>query len=429
MSISIISLKELFQKFIQKAFFNHVHKDMNFPLDIQADTGLSEREILESLYSASVLGGRCLCFLNKIGEIKKNRLLNGILVIVSFSVPEKITVPTIFCKSLKDIVKALEVSIELSDEIRLPVAIVISERLAGSFMEDADFRLGTQKSYSNLTKEHFKIMTENTLVDKLSVAEALLSNNFPQQKISGLLSFDKDGNFFKYLVPFSDLKGRIEPENIFVNESESGKLKVVFKQYGLPLFLVKDDEIVPDSYLRQNLCPGCPFVSVLENINHKNYEIFTDVDCKAVQKKFGICRLDVSEAYGIFISSVNKKYIFIGRYSNFRDKFLDKIPKESVVILKDVNRCGDFFKITGHPEKSGLPNYIFPYACENIIRYKPVKFKPAKCNCIEKGIEPLCIKITSCPALELSDNKVFLNSGLCTGCNACIKPCPTGALK
>lgn len=430
MGINIINLKELFDKFIQKSGFNHVYKGSNFIMDIVAEVTSEPEGILESLYASSLLGGRCVLFSNNAPELKNLRLLNGIFIIVSFGIPQKVTVPAIFCKSAQDVKKALEISIEISDETRLPVMIVVAKQLVGSLMEDTDFNFGSQKIYSNLTKELFKTPSTGTIIDKLSVAETLLHSKLSQPKISGLLSLNKCGSFFKYLVPLSNIENRIESEDTFVNETEFGALKGIFGQYGLSVCVKKSDEkVFENDYFRKSLCPGCPFVSIFKNINFVNYEVFTDIDCESIVKKFGITNLNSNEAYGIFMSNVNKKYIFIGRYSRFREKFVDKMPKDSVILLKDMSRKTDFLKVISHPEKAGLPNYVFPYACENIIKYGSVKFNSAKCSCLKKAIEPLCIKNTFCQALELNGDKIFLNTNLCTGCNACLKFCPTGALK
>lgn len=430
MGINIINLKELFDKFIQKFGFNHVYKGSNFIMDIGAEVASEPEVILESLYVSSLLGGRCVLFFNNAPELKNLRLLNGIFIIVSFGIPQKVTVPAIFCKSAQDVKKALEISVEISDETRLPVMIVLAKQLVGSLMEYTDFNFGSQKTYSNLTKELFKTPSTGTIIDKLSVAEALLHIKLSQPKISGLLSLNEYGSFFNYLVPLSNVQNTIDLENTFINSWELGELKGILEQYSLSIPVKKSDEkVFENDYFRKNLCPGCPFVSIFKNINFDSYEVFTDIDCSSVLEQFSMTKLSSNEAYGIFISNVNKKYLFIGRYSRFREKFVDKIPKDSVILLKDMSRKTDFLKVISHPEKAGLPNYVFPYACENIIRYGSVKFNSAKCSCFKKGIEPLCIKNTFCPALELNGNKIFLNSNLCTGCNACIKFCPAGALK
>lgn len=430
MGINIINLKELFDKFIQKSGFHHVYKGPNFIMDIGAEVASEPEGILESLYVSSLLGGRCLLFLNNPPELKNLRLLNGIFIIVSFDIPKKVTVPAIFCKSAQDIKKALEISIEISDETRLPVMIVVAKQLVGSLMEEIDFNFGNQKTYSNLNKELFKTPSTGAIVDKLSVAEALLNSKLTQPEISGLFSLNQCGTFFKYLVPLSNVQNRIDLDNTFINSWELGELKGILEQYGLSISVKKSDEkVFENNYFRKNLCPGCPFVSIFKNISFDNYEVFTDIVCESIVEKFGITNLNSNEAYGIFMSNVGKKYIFIGRYSRFREKFIDKMPEDSVILLKDMSRKTYFLKVISHPEKAGLPNYVFPYACENIIKYGSVKFNSAKCSCLKKAIEPLCIKNTFCPALELNGDKIFLNTNLCTGCNACLKFCPTGALK
>ena len=430
MVTSIISLKELFHKFIQNAGFHHVYREPSFLVDVQGEVVSEVDGILESLCVSSLIGKRSILFCNSNVELEKMRLLNGIFVIISFVIPERITIPTIFCKSANELKDALEVSLEFSDEARLPVMIVIAKQLSGILMEGTDFSFGSQKTYSNLNKDMFETISSSAILEKFSVAEILLCSKLPQRIISGRLSLNDCGVFFKYLVPFSDVNNRIDLENTFVDEREFDSLKGILKQDDLLLSVRKGQEKSSgENCFRKNLCPGCPFVSIFKNGGYKDCEIFTDIECSSVLELFGMTKLSSNEAYGMFISDINKRYLFIGRYSRFREKFVGKIPKGSVIILKDINRERDFLKAINHPEKALTPNYIFPYACENIIKYKPVRFNLAKCNCFQKGTQPLCVENTFCPALEIGVGKVFLNRDLCTGCNACVKFCPTGALK
>lgn len=75
-------------------------------------------------------------------------------------------------------------------------------------------------------------------------------------------------------------------------------------------------------------------------------------------------------------------------------------------------------------EKPGVKAIIFKYTCALLLKpEKAVEIRQDKCIQCKK-----CITSIGCPGIIIKDNKVTIETSLCTGCGLCKQICPTGAI-
>jgi len=423
------STEEIFESFIVNAKFDIIAKEHNFNIKIDGNISyLTSAQLPNVLNISAILGKKCIAFISELSQFKIKNLLSGVFIIVTTTIPKYITIPTLFCKNADQLGFTLETAYNLSIETRLPVNVVLGSKSINSLTKDYTFNISSQQSKQNISKSNISDIDTATIVEKLSLAEAILNTKMPNKLESDLLSLNLDGDFLNYIIPHT--KSYPIGSNFKVHKKEVESLKPV-----LELLNIKFDTIEINNHecnidIRNALCPGCPFVSIFTNLNLNDYFIFSNIKCQSIYESFDINHMSMDEFYGLLLAEVKQNFLFITNYSDFNQKYLKNVDiKEKIILLKDAEIDREFFKLTKYPFKLTKPNFIFPYSCENINSYKIPKINPEKCTCIKDGKVADCMAKTFCPAIKTENNFIKIDSQFCTGCRACVAYCQKGAIK
>jgi hypothetical protein len=429
MNLIYKTTKEILIEFIDRAKFDIVAVQHNFLLRLEGTVDfLNPVEIVESLGTSAIFGKKCIAFMDKLPYYKIKNLLSGTFIIVSTKIPDDITIPTLFCKNTEQLGYFLETAYEISLDTRLPINIVLSETSVINFAKEYSFAIDNQQSRQNITKSNLTQAEEYVIEEKLSLAEAILSNKMPNNLEQKILSFKFEGSFFNYIIPH--LKPPFKHQIYNAYDMEIKEFANIIGKLGITCEVIKYNDSINDIKTRPSLCPGCPFVSIFSEMNLKEYFVFSDINCKSIYEIFDIIPLKINEFYGILISEVKQNFLFITNYSSFSQKYLKNVNIDGkVILLKDTDIDREFFKFIKYPFKISKANFIFPYSCDNIASYKIPKLKLEKCTCAANSKIPVCIDNTYCPALKIKGGKIDIDSSFCTGCRACVSYCTNGALK
>ncbi|UOD35798.1 4Fe-4S binding protein [Deferribacteraceae bacterium V6Fe1] len=423
------STEEIFESFIVNAKFDIVAKEHNFDIQIDGNISyLTGAQIPNVLNISAIFGKKCIAFISELSEFKIKNLLSGVFIIVTTSIPKKITIPTLFCKNADQLGFTLEAAYELSLETRLPVNVVLGSKAINSLTKDYTFNISSQQSRQNISKSNIRDIDTTLIVEKLSLAEAILNAKMPNKLKSNLLSLNFDGDFLNYIIPH--ISPNSVGSNFKVYKKEIESLKPVLELLNIKFDMVEISNNECNINTRNALCPGCPFVSIFTNLKLNDYYIFSNIKCKSIYESFGINHMSMDEFYGLLFAEIKQNFLFIANYSDFNQKYLKNVDvKGKIILLKDTEIDREFFKLTKYPYKLAKPNFIFPYSCENINSYKIPKVKSEKCSCIRDGKIADCMTKTSCPAIKTAGSAIKIDPQFCTGCRACVAYCPKGAIK
>ena len=263
-----------------------------------------------------------------------------------------------------------------------------------------------------------------------------LSNNFTTEYNDEIFSLKyKHGYFPDYFIPFIVTESILSIKNkkLEVYESEKESLSNFFYEnfnISLELSPVKD-RVFPE--VKDLLCPGCPFVNILNKGVSADTIVYTNIRCEGVKKAFSeqLNFVSIDGYIGIISSEIKVPTLFIGYASSYKPHYYKFLSKRGrMILLSDtgVNKLSGFSFIK-HPKKLGnTKNTIYPYSCNNIKMYSKVKIKFNKCQCIKENKPCEVVDKTLCPAIYRASNNMLLDSDMCNGCLACKVVCSKGAI-
>lgn len=424
---------EIITEFIEQAGFGTGFAETNFPVSFpDYDLRLLVSEGINYLLGAATSGNKSIGFFHSPVDFYLQNPLKSECILITTCLPERLCTPIVFCKNITSLKDKLTKSIQVSEESRLPVILVISESVLFNYCEIDDFEFDNEriKPYIDNKSLSTFFSTENYL-DNLNIAEAFLSRAFSNKFSSdNIVSINnEEGNFIDYLVPYiksSQLESLEECSKIFISKSEEKFFKILSLHYTLNISYELLSEETNEK-LVPILCPGCPFALIFSKIKTDDYTVFTDIACPSLSKHLNIKIRSLDFVAGLS-RNVKNKLIFVGNISNFKNSLVKNAGGIEIILLNDTGDAQTIYPEI-KPQKLQKTDITLPYSCNNIKDYGKVSIVPKKCKCLKKGEKPVCIAKTLCPALFTSHDIISVDNNLCTGCGVCKLACPYGAVK
>lgn len=436
-NMDIKNCKEIITEFVERYSFTNIYTDKSLPLgNKQSSLFLDNQNAISFLLASSLTGCKSIGFFSKLPSIHVTHSLRGECVFISRDIPDKIDIPTIFCRQPEDLTNILVLAIKVSSESKLPVSIVISDNVINNYTIGEKISCDLIRTSAYLHHNTFKtVITPSYIENCINTAENIISQQLKNDIKDTFISFnDSQLPFFSYLMPIAAPKEiDVVKTNYYTSYSdEAYKIEnMINSSYGLSLTInsVENEEVKQET--KDFLCAGCPIVNVLIKMKDSEKIIFTDIDCKGIQKAFNVNTTSFDSYLGLISDNLSTKTIFIGSASNYKQLHNKMLKNGQVIFLNDCDISNiSICSTVKHPKKLNADkNQLFPYSCRNIKNYTKVKINAKKCNCITDNKEPLCIEKTKCPALYIKNDKITIDSNNCSGCLSCKTVCTYGAIK
>ncbi|MGA1862210.1 4Fe-4S binding protein [Deferribacter thermophilus] len=429
---NILSTDQIFELFLNNSKFNVIYREALFPIKTSS-ININKNDVVEVLLGMSSVGTKTIAFFHKIPRIQTLFKLRAPLLFITRLLPEHLEIPTIFIKNLDNLIDLLNIAEKTSMESNLPVNVVLSPNVFNNISKNNNIEREHSIIKPYLSSDSLKKFDFESLYEHLQLSEAILSNFFKNIELTDELSFyENNKSFIPYIVPNIKNKfiEKIAQSTFKIPNEEKYFFNKLSLQFNINLkfeiYEKRDSEVDTKSYL----CPGCPFVPLKGIV--KNYQmVFSDIPCSIIQNLFNVKFANFNEYYGLTYERTQLNTLYIGNISNINNHFINNLkPHQKIILLAD----NETYKINNLPLlkklfKAPATNFIFPYSCENIPHKKSATIKEKKCKCLSLNEKAKCIENTYCPALFYHDNKVFINSALCIGCNFCKEFCPYGAIR
>lgn len=434
--MDIKNCKEIITEFVERYNFANIYTDNSLPIgNNQSSLFFKNSEAISFLLASSITGSKNIGFFRLLPNVNVTHPLRGECIFISRQLPDKIDIPTIFCRKPEELSKILVLAIKASSESKLPISVVMSDNAVNNYTISEKITCDLVRASAYLHKNTYQTkMTQSNLEDCYNTVENIFNQNLDNNISDTLISFnDSKSSFFSYLMPNK------APDKILSSKSKYSSYedevyqieKLLNNTYSLNISIdsTEKDEHLPE--FKDFLCPGCPIVNIIAKLKNDETIIFTDIDCKGVEKAFNINIASFETYLGIISDNLSVKTIFIGSASNYKQYHNKMLKNGQVIFLNDcnINNIPICTTIKNPKKLTTNKNQLFPYSCSNIKNYNKVKINLKKCNCLEENKEPICIDKVKCPAFYVKDNKVYIDNNTCTGCVACKIVCPNGAIK
>jgi len=429
--MDIRNSKELITEFISKSNFIQIYSDPNLNFIISDELiNFDKDKVIDFLLSSAVAGHKAIGFFKELPMFETKQFVRGDCILITNSLPVSINLPTLFCKELDKLSMILCMAMKLSNEIKLPIIVVISDNVLNNFTTAELQYYDYNRVSGYISDKSFSDTINPSVMDELMIAtKNILDKVIPNEKKYKAISFyNRHLPFFNYLLPTSETEEKYAYE-INVPEDEYEQLRKLLKNNCYRLKI--DNTIVVNKFnieLHDYLCPGCPFLVYFTEQYNENIIYFTDIQCEGIKKKYNIIHTSIESYIGINSQTIRNETVFIGRASAYNPNYLPLLKLGKIILLNNANiKSIDKFVKIKHPKDmvKDVNLLLFPYSCYNIKRYKLVKTNKKACNC-DQDVDlkyPICIDKLDCAAISITD-KVSINKDLCTGCRACIKVCP-----
>lgn len=434
--MDIKNSREIIAEFIERHNFSHILTDGGLPFGKDgAYIRMDGKEAVEFMVSSAFTGGKVLGFFSQLPAVSIERAVRGECIFISRRLPERIDVPTLFCRRSDDIADVLVLAFKTAADCNLPISVIISDDALNNYAASSKTISDLARISPYLHPAAFKnIFDDASFAACVSVAENAFAAAFKSIKTdSDILSFaDSDLPFFSYLLP------GVPPENAEILRGKTIKSAakeakaiacVLNNSYALGVsFENMEEENVPQA--ADFLCQGCPFVSIFARIKDKDTVFFTDIKCEGVLSFFPLNNISLASYMGLLSDGLNVKTMFIGSASGYKPSYDSLLRNGRVIFLNDCALSGiNICSSVKHPKKiTGTKNSLFPYGCANIKKYSRVGVNYRKCRCIKNGESPVCTAVVRCPAIYVKNDTVAIDGNVCTGCLACKIACPFGAV-
>ncbi len=427
---------EIITEFISRCNFVQIYSDYSFSLFGAGDEflGIGAEKSLDILYSSAIAANRVIGFFDNLPSFIPEYSTKGGCLLITKTLPAVVATPVLFCKSLDVFPNLLANALRISNEISLPVIIVVSDNIFNNFVKSSNNSYDHNRIAGYIYKQSFaNKLTVEQFAEKMVTAEQLLNELMPNNDNYKEISFtEPEKPFINYILP---LRSNEHPAliDVEVSKKEYDRIyKTLSTKYNLIVSEKTDSCSIASVGLKEYLCPGCPFLVYFTMQYDKSTLYFTDIDCKGMLKKYNINRVPFEYFIGINSSQLNVRTVFIGKASSFNSLYLSMLRSGSVVLLNDADyKSVNGFKKIKNIYKPFLDHnfVLLPYSCNNIKNYKPVSLKYSKCDKCADLDYPLCITETNCVALSYRYEKILVNKDLCTGCKACVTICRKAAIK
>lgn len=435
--MDIRNSKEIIKDILGRYSFSSIYFENGFGWEQGLANFYGEpKAAADFLLASAFTGNKVVGFFKHVPIFKINRFIRGECIFISENLPDKITIPTLFCRRSEDFAHIFSAALKTSQDSRLPVLVVISPNAVNgfaSFVKPATDQARTSP-YIHIDSAH-EVVSEELMAANLKVAENVLAAECHQKPFENLrISFnDPEFEFFNYFIPGkpSDILKSLKNIKIQVPEDEAKFFyEFILNNFGVRLQIdVLANPKVCET--KEFLCPGCPFVNIFIKSNLENKIVFTNVSCEGLFRAFKPIFATIDTYAGLLSNGLNVDSLFIGSASSYKPYYDDFLKNGHVVFLNDCGMGG----ISGssairHPKKfqKDKKNILYPYSCFNIKKYSRPSIKPKKCICVEKGEPCDCMDKTKCPAIFISKGVPSIDANLCTGCYVCKAVCKFGAI-
>lgn len=426
---------QILEDFISRDNFQVIYRDRNFPMMIDAGiTEFSSGEALSYLLSAALTGNKSIGFFKNIQYVSHKYFLRGECLLITTGIPDAISVPTIFCRDIDLFPEKLPAALKISFETKLPVMLVLTENIINNYTATDIWECDTDRVTPYLSQEVVNnTYDQEELLEHYQLAEKLLGDLFdkPVTDVSHMAFSEPGYSFFDYIVP--SVRNKVIDQmalekKIKIPEAETELIGYVKKHYAMDFEI---ETYVPDGgvQLKTQMCPGCPFVSLFNQLDLEHKIVVTDIQCPTVLEAYRLNFGKVSEVAGYSCNMKDSNLVFIGNSSNFHPKYLKHFSNALVILLKDIEYAPAALPKVNKPFRVKPVSSVFPYSCNNVVKYGKMAVKIKKCVCVENGSRPICQEKTHCPAIFNAGDVVEINAEKCTGCGACKAVCPHGAIR
>lgn len=435
--MDIRNSKEIIQDILERYNFASIYAGSGNLLNIESSENfVDEHDALDFLYSSAVIGSKALGIFNSLPFFHIFTPLRTECLLVTFSLPKKICNPVIVIKKAEEIVAKLTLSLKLTLEHKVPVTVVIAPNALNNYAEfnKSNSDMGRISPY--ISKSTFKqSLSQDELSDIYTAIYKTLSQTFPSAYNGEVFSLQSKHGFFPdYFLPapYDENISFLKSKKLDIYENEKDELTSFFyENYNITLNInTIENRNFP--VVKDLLCPGCPFVNILNKAVNAETIIYTDIKCEGVKKAFSELNFISIDGYiGIIASDIKVQTLFIGYASSYKphySKFLSKHGR--MILLSDtgINKINGFSYIK-HPKRVGnTKNLIYPYSCNNIKNFSKVKVKLNKCNCAAEHTSCGVLEKTLCPAIYKNSKNMLVDANMCNGCLACKAICSKGAL-
>ena len=427
---------EIITEFISRCNFVQIYSDYSFGLFGAGDEflGVDAEKSLDILYSSAIAANRVIGFFETLPPFIPEYATKGGCILITKTLPVIVSTPVLFCKSLDVFPNLLATALRVSNEISLPVIVVVSDNIFNNFVKSGNNSYDHNRISGYIYKQSFSNkLTIEQFADKMVLADQLLNELMPNRDNYKEISFKEPHKpFLNYILPLygNDHSALIDIE---VSKKEYDSLyKTLSVRYNVKISEKADIDSNIKVELKEYLCPGCPFLVYFTMHRDKSILYFTDINCEGMLKKYEINYVPFEYFVGINSSQLNVNTVFIGKASSFNASYFPMIRSGSVVLLNDADyKSVNGFKKIKNIQKHFVENkfLLLPYSCNNIKSYKPASLKYSKCDKCADLEYPLCITETSCVALSYRYEKILVNKELCTGCKACVTVCRKAAIR
>lgn len=435
--MDIRNSKEIIKDILERYNFASIYAGSSNTLGLESSKNfVDEHDALDFLYSSAVIGSKALGIFNELPFFHINTPLRAECLLVTFTLPKKICTPVVVIKTAEEIIAKLTMSLKLTLEYKVPVTVVVTANALNNYAEfnKSNSDMGRISPY--ISKATFKqTISQDELKEIYDNISKSLKQTFNKEYNDEVFSLhSKHGFFPDYFLPAAHTENIIFLKSKVVDVYESEKealLSFFYENYNITLEV---NSVADRAFPKVNdlLCPGCPFVNILNKGVDADTIIYTDIKCEGVKKAFSELNFISIDGYiGIISSEIKVPTLFVGYASSYKPHYYKFLTKRGrMILLSDtgINKINGFTFIK-HPKKLGnTKNTLYPYSCNNIKSFSKVKVKLNKCSCAKDNTPCNVIEKTLCPAIYKAANNMLVDADMCNGCLACKAVCGKGAI-
>lgn len=434
--MDIRNSKEIIKDILGRYSFSSRYFENGFGWELGLANFYGEpKAAIDFLLASAFTGNKVIGFFKQVPIFSISRFIRGECIFIAENLPEKMTIPTLFCRDSKNFANIFSCALKTSQESKLPVLIVIAPNAINGFanFEKPTIDQARTSPYIYIDSVH-EVVTEDSMAANLKVAENVLAAEYPQKPFeNSYISFnDPEAEYFNYFIPGRppEIVKSLKNKKISMPEDEAVALyEFVLSNFGIRL-QIESLENSKVCETKEFLCPGCPFVNIFIKSNLENKVVFTNISCEGLFAAYKPIFATIDTYAGMLSNGLNVETLFIGSASSYKPYYDDFIKNGRVVFLNNcgisgINNCSSI----RHPKKFQKDkNTLYPFGCFNIKKYPKLSVKTKKCLCVEKNEPCDCMEKTKCPAIFISNGHASIDANLCVGCHACKAVCKFGAI-
>lgn len=423
---------EILSDLLGRGYYSIIYVEQNFPLPFQpkgVNKLLNVEQSQEILISSAVAGNNTLGIYRSPISPRSNVELRGVSIFITTELPIDPQVPVIFCRNIDTLIERFNLAIKVSEDFKTPVIFCVNGNTLNNFAEIDNIEHSVERVSPYISKETLKRLdTNHTAKYYQKIFDFLISQFKNLYSGEGELSFkDSNSRFLNFYVPIV-MQLALNSDIIEVDEKDYHFWESITKYDYSGLKISRITRETTRS-LKNFFCPGCPILMISKNISFDNKILITDINCPTIRRYFGFTLNRLENVIGMTISKPSSGILFVGNLSNLNQNLVGYMKNFEFILLNNGLKSSFGLPTISKPYKFKDINCVFPYGCENIPRYSPLKVNIKKCICIRKKEELHCVKGSNCPALFENNGTIAINENICVGCKLCELSCPYGAIK